>query len=152
MTPEPERWAYRLDAYRRACGQLAQAVATARARDLSELERGGVVQAFEFTIELGWKLLKDVLQANGLSISPVLPTNVVRAAFEAEIIEDGDAWMAAVKLRNKLSHVYSEEVVVAAVPQIVDRFGPVLVKSVDEIEAVIGHERGDGSDRASPSG
>lgn len=139
MTPaEPERWRYRLDAYKRAVAQLTNAVTIARERDLSDLERGGVVQLFEFTVELGWKLLKDVLEADGLIVSPTTPASVVRAAFEAGVIEDGDGWMAALKLRNKLSHLYSQEVVLGAVPQIVERFGAVLSKAVEEIEAVRG--------------
>lgn len=134
MTPaEPERWRLRLDAYRRALRQLDAGISAHRERELTDLERGGLVQAFEFTVELGWKLLADVLDAQGLSASPRTPPNVVRAAFEAELIRDGDGWMSAVKLRNRLSHVYSEAVVLAAVPEIVNRFGAVLAEAERDI-------------------
>lgn len=130
---EPERWQLRFDAYRRALKQLEAGITAYRERELSELERGGLVQAFEFTAELGWKLLADVLDAQGLNVSPRAPLPVVRAAFEAELIRDGDGWVDAVKLRNKLSHVYSEAVVLAAVPEIVNRFGAVLAETEHEI-------------------
>lgn len=130
---EPERWKHRFDAYRRALKQLNAGIAAYHERELTELERGGLVQAFEFTAELGWKLLADVLDAQGLVVSPRVPVNVIRAAFEAELIRDGDGWMAAIKLRNKLSHVYSEAIVLAAVPEIVDKFGAVLAEAERDI-------------------
>ena len=46
---------------------LQQAVATARERPLSELEEQGLIQAFEFTHELSWLLLKDFLTDQGVS-------------------------------------------------------------------------------------
>ena len=46
---------------------LQQAVATARERLLSELEEQGLIQAFAFTHELSWLLLKDFLTDQGVS-------------------------------------------------------------------------------------
>ena len=133
---EPARWTHRLDAYRRALARLTEAVAAERGRGLSELEKMGLVQAFEFTLELGWKLLKDVLEAEGQPVTPPLPASVVRAAFEGEIIRNGRGWLSALKLRNRLSHVYKEEMFVAAVPEIVDEHHPVLLALVAELDAL----------------
>lgn len=46
---------------------LQQAVATAGERPLSELEEQGLIQAFAFTHELSWLLLKDFLADQGAS-------------------------------------------------------------------------------------
>ncbi|MEY1639022.1 nucleotidyltransferase substrate binding protein [Tenuifilum osseticum] len=37
-----------------------------RRKNLSELEKAGVVHYFEFTFELGWKTLKDYLLIKGV--------------------------------------------------------------------------------------
>jgi hypothetical protein len=42
-------------------------VEVARQRQLSELEEQGLIQAFEFTHELSWLLLKDFLADQGVS-------------------------------------------------------------------------------------
>lgn len=136
MNDEPARWTYRLDAYRRALFRLAEAVEAERGRGLSELEKMGLIQAFEFTVELGWKLIKDVLDAQGVTVSPTGPNAIVRAAFEAGIVADGRGWLSAIRLRNELSHMYREEMFFAAVPEIVDVRLLTLSALVREIEAV----------------
>lgn len=117
---EPARWTYRLDAYTRSLAHLTYAVQAERERDLSDLERMGLTQAFEITVELGWKLLKDVLAATGQAVSSFGPNAVVRTAFESEIVADGRGWLKAIALRNKLSHMYAEDMFLASVPEIVD--------------------------------
>jgi hypothetical protein len=61
------RWFQRLDNYGRALGALQRAVDTASQRPLSELEVQGLIQAFEFTHEHSWLLLKDFLADQGVS-------------------------------------------------------------------------------------
>ena len=56
---EDIRWHQRLDSYRRALAQLGKAVALHSQRPLSELERQGLIQAFEFTHEMAWNVMKD---------------------------------------------------------------------------------------------
>ena len=66
--PEPDvRWFQRLDNYKRALATHQRAIALATERDLSELEEQGLIQAFEFTHELSWLLLKDFLSDQGVS-------------------------------------------------------------------------------------
>ncbi|MEQ6885986.1 nucleotidyltransferase substrate binding protein [Salicola sp. Rm-C-2C1-2] len=55
------RWLQRLTNFRKALARLNDAVETAQARALSELEKQGVIQAFEYTYELSWKLLLNGL-------------------------------------------------------------------------------------------
>jgi hypothetical protein len=52
------RWQQRFANFEKALGHLSSAVEIARVRDLSQLEKQGVIQAFEFTHELAWNVLK----------------------------------------------------------------------------------------------
>jgi hypothetical protein len=48
------RWRQRLANYSAALAQLQAAVQLSRQRALSDLEKQGLIQAFEFTHELAW--------------------------------------------------------------------------------------------------
>ena len=96
MSSPDTRWLQRFDNFKRAFARLSEASELADQRDLSDLERQGLIQAFEFTHELAWNTLKDFLAA--------------RAAFAAELIENGEAWMEMIKHRNESSHTYNDDV------------------------------------------
>lgn len=70
MTDPDVRWLQRLANYERALGQLTRAVELAQERPLSELERQGLIQAFEFVFELAWNLMKDYFLYQGNRPSP----------------------------------------------------------------------------------
>lgn len=60
VSPEHDvRWLQRLNNYSQALGRLSEAVELARQRALTPLEQQGLIQAFEFTHELAWNVLKD---------------------------------------------------------------------------------------------
>lgn len=110
MTPEiadnKPRWVYRFDNYRRALALLREAIDTMQARHLSDLEKQGLIQRFEFTCELAWKLLKDYLEHTAMRLETVTPAAVVREAFAARLIENGDLWMQSLNARNRTPHIY----------------------------------------------
>lgn len=135
IADEPPRWTYRLDAYRRALSHLVSAGEEERSRGLSELERMGLTQAFEITVELGWKLIRDVLAAQGLVV-PGSPNPVIRAAFESRVVADARGWLRAISLRNSLSHMYKEEMFLGAIAEIVRDHIPTLSALPAELEAL----------------
>ncbi len=77
------------------------------------IEIGGLVQAFEFTFELGWKTIKDFLYEQGLNTS--YPREAIKEAFQTGIISDGHTWLHMLEKRNELSHTYNETVAEQAV-------------------------------------
>ena len=103
---ERPRWQYRFDNFSRAYVLLREAIEAMDERELSQLEREGIIQRFEYTWELAWKTLKDYLDYQGIVLASVTPKAVLRAAYKAEIIFRGDDWMAALDARNKMSHTY----------------------------------------------
>lgn len=107
MDHEQPRWIYRLDNYARAFQLLREAMEIKEARELTQLEKEGVIQRFEYTWELAWKLIKDYLEHEGVILDNITPTSVIRAALEAKIIGHGEQWMEALDARNKISHTYN---------------------------------------------
>lgn len=59
MNKKDIRWQQRFSNFERAIMQLSSAVALSQTRELSQLEKLGVIQAFEFTHELAWNVLMD---------------------------------------------------------------------------------------------
>lgn len=107
MTREKPRWQYRFDNYRRAFSLLREAFELRRDRPLSDLEKEGVIQRFEYTWELAWKTIKDYLEKEGVVLEKITPKAVIVAAIEARVITDKEAWMRALDDRNRMNHVYS---------------------------------------------
>ena len=89
---------------------------------LNKLEQEGVIQRYEYTFELAWKSMKDYLEENGVVIAPVTPRQVVKDAFAAKIIEDGQIWIDMLNHRNLLSHTYEFSVFEKAVEAIASRY------------------------------
>jgi nucleotidyltransferase substrate binding protein (TIGR01987 family) len=100
------RWVYRFDNFKSAFALLSEAIQMIRERKISALEQEGVIQRFEYTWELTWKVLKDYLEYTGIILETVTPAAVIKAAIAANIIKNGDVWMAALDSRNKMSHTY----------------------------------------------
>ena len=99
------RWEYRFANFRRAYVLLSGAFDDG-VEALSQLEREGVIQRFEYTFELARLTLKDRLEYDGVTLTTVTPSNVIRQAFQAKLIADGDAWIDMLTDRSMMSHTY----------------------------------------------
>jgi len=99
------RWIQRFGNYRKALSQLEKFTAK---NSLSELEKQGLIKAFEYTYELAWNTMKDYMEYQG--IADVFGSrDVIREAFRLELIREGEVWMNMLKDRNRTSHTYNEE-------------------------------------------
>jgi nucleotidyltransferase substrate binding protein (TIGR01987 family) len=101
-------WKQRLANFRMAFGRLDDAVLLLRQRDLSDLERQGLIQAFEFTHELAWNLMKDWFDYQG-SFQISGSRDTTREAFRMGLIQDGEVWMDMIRSRNQSFHTYNLE-------------------------------------------
>jgi nucleotidyltransferase substrate binding protein (TIGR01987 family) len=120
------RWQQRFANYGRAMQNLGEAVALATERPLSNLEQQGLIQAFEFTHELGWNVIKDFLEFKGIT-GLIGSRDASRSAFKNELITDGEAWMDMIKARNQTSHTYNLDVANEVAHAILTRFYPAFV-------------------------
>lgn len=105
------RWKQRFSNYTNALQRLHEAVLLSNQRELTYLEKQGFIQAFEFTFELSWKVLKDFLLFHGSDDTLYGSRDTFKKAFELGIIQDGDTWMKMIKSRNLTSHIYDEKVI-----------------------------------------
>lgn len=99
------RWKQRFENFDRAFQRLQEAV---QQPELNELEINGLMQRFEFTLELAWKTLKDYLEFQGFAFAPS-PKATVRQAYEAGYLQHAQALIDGLDMRNQLSHDYSDE-------------------------------------------
>ena len=144
-TPEKPRWQYRFDNFGRAFVLLREGIEAIDQRELSQLEREGLIQRFEYSWELAWKTLKDFLDFQGVHLETVTPRSVIRAAFAANIITRGPEWMAALDARNKMSHTYNFKVFEQVIIDIRTRFLS-LLDELYEFLLVKSLEDGDAAD------
>lgn len=114
------RWKQRFENYEKALLLFREALADVGA--LSELEKEGAVQRFEFTFELAWKTLKDYLVHQGIVLDQITPSSVFKQAFAAKVIRDGQLWIDMLRCRNLMSHTYDEAVFDQAVHEMAERF------------------------------
>lgn len=125
------RWIQRYANFHKACGRLLEVTEADRfIDDLSELELEGLVQRFEYTFELSWKVLQDLLQFKGYEFM-LGPNGTLKKAFEDGLIVNHDGWRKMAKSRNTLSHVYDEEEVMPIIKLIYSDYAP-LLKQLDE--------------------
>ena len=105
-TPESDiRWQQRFINFNKAFSQLDRFM---QEKSLNEMEEQGLIKAFEYTYELSWKTLQDLLKDKGYT-NVVGPKPVIEQSFQDGYIVDGKGWMRMHVSRNLTSHTYDEE-------------------------------------------
>lgn len=120
------RWIQRYNSFHKALGRILEVTTSGRfPGQLSDLEKEGLVQRFEYTFELSWKVLQDLFIERGYTVTPG-PNPTLKKAFEDGLIMDHDAWRKMMKARNTTSHTYNEEDALAIVESIYQDYAPLL--------------------------
>lgn len=119
------RWKQRLLNYALAFSRLDEAVQLAGQRPLSPLEQQGLIQAFEFTHELAWNLMKDYFFWQGNSAISG-SRDATREAFARGLVSDGEGWMAMIRSRNQTSHTYHQALAESMAAQIIASYFPLF--------------------------
>lgn len=103
-----------------------------RFAELSILEKEGMVRRFEYTFERSWKTLKDYLESRGVQVQ--FPRDIIKEAFSAGIIHDGEVWMSMLDNRNLMSHTYQEEILKDVVNNIHSEYFPAITRLTEYLE------------------
>lgn len=126
MNDRKPRWVYRFDNFSHALVLLREIDAERAERALRPIEREGMIQRFEYTWELAWKVMKDFLEEIGHSFDMIGPKYVLREALQAGLIRDREDWLDALETRNLMSHTYDQAAFEAAIVKISGRYLPLF--------------------------
>lgn len=129
MEEKDIRWVQRFSNYRKALLQLGKAVAIVSAQksrgDADKLMEEGLIQRYEYTHELAWKVMKDYAEYQGLT-DIVGSRDAIRQTLQAGLISD-ERWMDSIRDRNLTSHNYDDDTAVAIVANIINVYYPLFV-------------------------
>jgi nucleotidyltransferase substrate binding protein (TIGR01987 family) len=118
-------WKQRFENFQRAI-KLLQEVPEMDLSKLSFLEKEGIIQRFEFTLELAWKTLKDKMEFDGLILDRISPKMVLKEAFQTKYINNIELWLEMIDDRNLLSHTYDFKFFEEIIPDIQLKYTPLL--------------------------
>ena len=130
------RWKQKLSNYRKALYRLAEVVNVAKVRELNDFEADGMIQRFEFTFELAWKLLKSYAEYQGVDKEIMGSRDAIRWAFENGLITDSNVWMEMIKRRNDTSHTYDEDTASEVVDRIEDVYYQCFVYLFEKMKSL----------------
>lgn len=78
--------------------------------DNDEIYRTGVIGQFSLTLELAWKALQTVLRVHGANGAETgSPREILQLGYKMGFIDDSAVWLAMLKKRNSLTHIYDED-------------------------------------------
>lgn len=135
------RWLQRYDNYHKACQRLLEVTESGiSAEDLSDLEKEGLVQRFEYTFELAWKVLQDLMSFKGYEFLQG-PNGTLKMALEDGIISNHDGWRRMARARITTAHTYNEGDALEIVLQIYREYSA-LLKSLDNELGKLSKDKG----------
>ncbi len=111
----PLRWKQRLQNFEKAFVVFERRIDEYEQNTEEEAYQMALVQGFAVIQELSWRVLKDYLENEGYD-SVGNSKQVIKQAFRAEIITNGEVWMESIENRNRTSHMYD----VAALTEILE--------------------------------
>lgn len=87
-------------------------VAKAKNTDAYEFYRDSLIQRFEYSIDMFWKMLREfIVEQHGIDV-PASPKAVLKQAFDISIIDETQyqVLISSVNDRNLSSHAYHEKI------------------------------------------
>jgi len=113
---------------RDALTRLQQGIQSAK----DELDQDGVIQRFEFTVELFWKMLKVTLAEQGIECKT--PRESLKGAFRVGWLKEEDVFLAMLEDRNKTSHLYSHEESRKIFDRIQNQYQPAMKRVLTQLQ------------------
>ena len=89
---------------------------------LNEFEQQGLIQAFEYTYELAWNVMKDYFTYVQAAENILGSRDAIQIAFNRGLITDGKIWMEMIESRIKSSHTYNEATAQEIADKIVGKY------------------------------
>jgi nucleotidyltransferase substrate binding protein (TIGR01987 family) len=118
MEEQDIRWKQRFMNYEKALNQLTEGIENYGVNP-SNIIKEGIIQRFEFTHELAWKVMKDFLEYEGFQ-NIMGSRSATKEAFNKDLIVEGEVWMDMIKSRNETAHTYQEKILESEYNKIVN--------------------------------
>ena len=135
MENQDVRWKQRFGNFTNAFLSFKEAIEMYKNTD-SELIKAGIIQRFEFTHELSWKVMKDFLIYEGYQ-DIIGSRSAVREAFNKGLITSGEIWIDMIETRNKTVHAYDEKVLDIEYLKIVNQYYELLSEFFDKMKTFL---------------
>lgn len=134
------RWQQRFSNYRKALVKLTQAVdllskLTGGETVVDELLQEGLIQRFEYTHELAWKVMKDYAEYQGYT-DVRGSRDAIRKALEMNLIDDR-RWMETIEDRNLTVHNYDNEIATEIYDNIMNVYAPLFIAFEHKMQSLI---------------
>ena len=129
------RWQQRFANYEKALGQLTEAIEN-NGENPIDIIKEGIIQRFEFTHELAWKVMKDFLEYEGFQ-NVLGPRSATKEAFNKALISDGQIWMDMIESRNKTVHTYHENILEVEYKKIVKLYFPLFEEFYNKMKPLL---------------
>ena len=125
------RWIQRFANYRKALFRMKEAVEIVKTKmnvddKVDDLLQEGLIQRFEYTHELAWKVMKDYAEYHGYN-EITGSRDAIRKALEIGIIDDKQ-WMESIIDRNLTSHNYDDVVADSISKRIIEIYFPLFIQ------------------------
>ena len=104
-------------------------------RNLSNMEKQGLIKSFEFSYELSWNLMRDYSLFQGYQEIRG-SRDAIRQAVAMDLIPDGETWMDMLESRNNTSHTYDEKLAEEIIHKIVTRYYPAMVEFQEKMSVI----------------
>jgi nucleotidyltransferase substrate binding protein (TIGR01987 family) len=102
---EDIRWVQRFQNFENALRHLEDGIAYFEENPI-DIVKEGIIQRFEFTHELAWKVMKDFLEYEGFT-GIIGSRTATREAFNKNLISNGQEWINMIESRNETVHTYN---------------------------------------------
>ena len=127
------RQVQRFQNYLKALAQLQSALSVYD-ETVDSLIKEGILQRFEFTHELAWKVMKDYLEYEGHQ-GITGSRSASRLAFNVGLVTDGQVWMDMIESRNRTVHTYDERVLEEEFAKVQRRYATAFAQFAQAMQA-----------------
>ncbi|NLY89146.1 MAG: DUF86 domain-containing protein [Firmicutes bacterium] len=127
------RWKQRFENFSKAYHTLCRILKRHKELPEDEIIKMALVQAFEFTYELAWNVMKDYLESEGFT-EVKSPKQTMRTAFQVGLINNAEKWMETIQKRNLASHAYEQTILDETVQFIRDDFYLLVTKLYEDMK------------------
>ena len=128
-------WKQRFANYKNALSLLKDGIESNGLNPISIIKEG-IIQRFEFTHELAWKVMKDYLTHEGFQNIDGSRTST-REAFNKGLITHGQVWMDMIESRNKTVHTYQNSILEQEFNSITQKYLALFIEFETKMESLL---------------